>query len=344
MKYLNRNKIATLLISSLLLWSCNNESKDSNGMMPTESQVESKKQSTNAISQSMPSIIVFPSDAMLSAIGLMKEINNQGVVNYQRDYQTAFIKSPELKFAIAAIEEEFAKVGFPLEDLEQQLKKINNDAAMDEMTDIARDLRAELLNTARPDYIIELDYNLHKDNNSRGGNKALNYTLKCLDVYTTKSVSAITKANAGKDLKENDVASIIKTDIAGEIGAFKDQITGHFADLLANGIEVTLRVATTNEGGVQLDDDCGNEEIGEKINTWMKENTVNQSFKMSKNTSTEMFFTSVRIYAQDENGNKYTAYDFASDLRKSIKNGCSLDVKNKTQSIGDALILIEGTK
>ena len=65
---------------------------------------------------------------------------------------------------------------------------------------------------------------------------------------------------------------------------------------------------------------------------------------MVKNTSTEMRFTNVRIYTSDENGNSYTAYDFAKDLRKALRNGCNLDLANKTQSIGDAYLQIEGVK
>ena len=37
-------------------------------------------------------------------------------------------------------------------------------------------------------------------------------------------------------------------------------------------------------------------------------------------------------------------YDFAGELNKALKKGCSLKSKNKTQSLGDALIFIEGTK
>lgn len=338
------NKVL-LSIPFLFFCSCGGDSETGNGsMMPSDGQVAAKKQSSNAISQSMPSIMVFPSDAMLLRMGFLNEVENQGMTSYQRNYQEAFIKDPDIKFTIAVIQEQFSKAGFPLEDMEQQLKKITNDNAMDEMTGIARDLRAELLNTVRPDYIIEVDYDLKADSKSRNLNKSLTYSVRCLDAYTTKSVASVSQSEAGKELEQNDVPSIIKADFANSLSDLKMQITNHYADLLANGVEVTLRVATTNESGIQLDDDCGDDEISEKINTWMKENTVNQSFKMSKNTGTEMYFTSVRIYAQDDNGNKYTAYDFASDLRKAIKKGCSLDVKNKTQSLGDALVVIEGER
>jgi hypothetical protein len=327
------------------LFACGgSKSGENGGLMPSDDQVEDAKQSSNALTQSMPTLMIFPSDAMLDRLGFLKPVENQGTTSYQRDYQQAFIKNPDLKFAIAAIQEEFAKIGFPMEDMEQQLKQISNNNAMDEMTDVAKDARAELLNTVRPDYIIELDYELKADPQSRNLNKALTYSVKALDVYTNKAVSSVAKSNVGADKPENDVPSLIKGDLPASIGDIKTQITGHFANLLANGVEVTLRVAVSNSSDVKIDDDCGDQELNERINNWLKENTVKQAFKMSKNTSTEMYFTNVRIAAKTQDGKKYTAYDFAGELNKALKKGCNLKSKNKTQSLGDGMVVIEGTK
>lgn len=338
-----KNSFLALMISSILL-SCGGNENGNNGLMPTSEEVNSAESSANAITQSMPTLMVFPSDAMLDRMGFLKEVDNQGTTSYQRDYQQAFIKNPDIKFAIAAIQEEFAKIGFAMEDMEQQLKQISNNNAMDEVTDVARDSRTELLNTVRPDYIIELDYDLKTDAKSRNLNKALTYTVKALDVYTNKAVASISKVNVGADKPENDVPSLIKADLPSSMAELKKQITGHYANLLANGIEITLRVAVSKTSDVKIDDDCGDQELNERINNWLKDNTVKQAFKMSKNTSTEMYFTNVRIAAKNADGKKYTAYDFAGELNKALKKGCSLKSKNKTQSLGDALIFIEGIK
>jgi hypothetical protein len=329
---------------TLILSSCGGGKSGESGLLPSKDQVNSAESNENAITQSMPTLMVFPSDAMLERLGVLKAEENQGTTSYQRDYQTAFIKNPDLKFAIAAIQEEFSKVGFPLEDMEQQLKQIANNNAMDEMGDVARDIRAELLNTVRPDFIIELDYELKTDAKSRNLNKALTYSVKTLDVYTNKAVASVTKANVGVDKAENDVPSLIKSDFPASLADLKKQITGHYANLLANGVEITLRVAVSKTSNVKIDDDCGDQELSERINNWLKDNTVKQSFKMSKNTSTEMAFTNVRIAAKTKDGKKYTAYDFAGELNRAFKSGCSLKSKNRTQSLGDAFIFIEGAK
>jgi hypothetical protein len=296
----------------------------------------------NANSQTMPTIMVFPSDALLLNMGFLREIQNQGTISYQRDYQQAFIKNPDVKFAVASLQEEFANNGFRLEDMEQQLKQITNNNAMDEANGIVRDIKTELLNTVRPDYIIELDYNNVVNTRSRNGDGSMTFTVKCLDVYTNKAVASISKS--GVDMSGGvDMATKIKEIIGESMSDFKSQITSHFYDLNKNGVEITLRVAANGTSGIALDDDCGDEEIGEKIDLWLKQNTINQAFKMVKNTDVEVSYTNVRIKARDDNGMKYTAYDFAKDLKKGLKKGCGLDVNNSTQSLGDALLIIEST-
>lgn len=336
------NLIIAIIISTFL-FSCgeNNESENSNSMLPTVESSKTMKKESNAISQSMPSVMVIPADALLKRINCLSEVDNQGMTSYVRDYSKSFIQDSELRFVIAGIEEEFSNKGFSLENLEQTLKLINNNNAMDEMEGVARDLRAELMTTARPDYIIELDYELKQDPKSREVNKTLTYIVKCLDVYTNKSVASVTRANMGGESANNDVPGLVKEDFPNAINDLTGNITNHFKDLLANGIEITLRVAVMNSSAVALDDDCGDEEVGEKVISWLKENTVGSTYKMSKNTETEMFFTNVRIYSQDENGNSYTAYDFAKDLKKGLKKGCGLKVGNKTQSLGDAFLQID---
>ena len=343
---MKQNIIVFLTISTLIFTGyVQGVNKSNNSLLPTDSDIKLQKQGVNAITQSMPSVMVFPSDGMLKRLGYLKEKKNQGVVGYDRQYQQALIDDQSLKFAIAVIEEEFAKVGFPLDNLEQTLKQIVVSSAVDEMANVSKDIRAELLNTARPDYLIELDYNLITDLKSRNLNRSLTYSVRALDVYSNKTIASISKTNVGKEQKrDNDAATLIKEAFPNNFQDFRSQITQHYADLLANGVEITLRLATKNSSGISIDDYCGDKEVGESVVDWMKDNTVNQTYKMSKNTSSEIFFTNVRIYSQDEKGQKFTAYDFANSLKNEIKSGCGLDVSNKTQSIGDALIIIKGTR
>lgn len=313
--------IAAVLL--LLLFSCGTNDKQ-------------KRSITN-----LPSIMIFPSDALLERISCLKPINNQGVTSYIRDYNSAFIKASDLRFTIASIEQEFVNNGYKLENLEQTLKSITNRNAIDEVTGVAKNLRSQILNTARPDIIIELDYELKDDPNSRNINTTLTYIVKALDVYTNKSIASITRAEIGKESANNSVPSLIKEDFPTANEEFIDQVNAHFEDLNKNGVEITLRVASTESSSVQLDSYCGSEYISEKIVEWIKDNALNSNYKMNKNTSTELNFSSVRINNTDPEGNRFSAYDFAKQLKKGLEKGCDIKVDNKTQSIGDALLIIE---
>ena len=335
---------SVFLVAALLISSCGDTSSDNNGMVPTKASALKAKSEVNAITQSLPTLMVIPSDGLLQSLGCLSTTDNQGVTSYVRDYNKALVTGNDLKFVIAAIEEEFAKVGYPLENLEQQLKMIGNENAMDKAEGIARDLRAELMNTARPDYIVEIEYEAKVDTRSRNMEKMLTYIVKCLDSYTNKAISVVTRTDVGKGAGNSEIASIIKSDFPVTIKELQTVITSHYADILANGAEISLRLAVLDASGIQLDAACGDEDISEQVINWLKENSVHSTYKMVKNTSTEMRFTNVRIFTSDESGNSYTAYDFAKELKNSLGVGCGLKITNKTQSIGDAFVQIEGLK
>jgi hypothetical protein len=90
--------------------------------------------------------------------------------------------------------------------------------------------------------------------------------------------------------------------------------------------------------------DCGYQEHNERITNWLKDNAEKQAFKMTKNTSTQMFFTNVRIAAKTQDGKKYTAYDFAGELYKGLQKGSNLKSINKTRILGDSFIVVETAK
>jgi len=333
-----------LIFVIIAIYSCGGGNSGGNKMMPTADQIQNSKVVNNSISRSLPTMMVIPSDALLNKIGCLTAINNQGKTSYLRMYDKAFIVNSDLRFVIANIEGSFANVGYPIENMEQQLRMITNENAMDQMENIDRDLRAQLMSNARPDLVIEIDYEFVVDPKSRNLDKSLTYIIKVLDVFTNKAIGSVTRAGVGKENDINDIPTLIKQKFPESIEQLQSNITSYYANLLANGTEITLRVAVKQKAGISLDDLCGKDVIGEQIINWLKENTINSSYKMVKNTSSEMRFTNIRIFTSDENGNSYTAYDFAKDLKTGLHKGCGLDSYNRTQSIGDAFIQINGIK
>lgn len=337
-------KLFFFLFCYVFIISCGSNQRE-NSLKPTEKESESLKTEGNAIDQTNPTLMVFPSDALLKRLGCINQIENQGTVCYSRDFNKVFIQDSELKFVIASVEECFSKIGYPMENLEQQLKQITNDNSMDAMEGVSKDARTMLMNTARPDFIIEVDYEYKQDQMSRNPKKILNYIITALDAYTNKSIASVTRADIGSGGESASLAGLIKSDLNQNVGDFRKQIKQRFSDELANGIEITLRMSTDEKAKFKFNDEClGSVSYNDWINDWLKKNTIKSTFKPVKNTDKEMRFTNVRIKPKTENGQRYSAFDFANDLKNDFSKGCGAKATNRTQGIGDAYLVISGLK
>ncbi len=342
-------KISKLLIpfyflfSYVIIISCGSNNETS--LKPKEKEASNLETEGNAIDQTNPTLMVFPSDALLKRLGCISQLENQGTVCYSRDFNKVFIQDSELKFVIASVEECFSKIGYPLENLEQQLKQIANDNSMDAMEGVSKDARTMLMNTARPDFIIEVDYEYKQDPMSRNPKKILNYIITALDAYTNKSVASLTRADIGSGDANSSLGGLIKSDLNQNISDFQKQIKQRFTDELANGIEITLRMTTDEKANFKFSDEClGNENYNDWINSWLKKNTIRSAFKPVRNTDKEMKFVNVRIKTKTDDGQRYSAFDFANDLRNDFSKGCGAKATNRTQGIGDAYLVISGLK
>ena len=327
-------KIIYSLVFMLLALSCNYFKSPKNLDFGTK----------NTIASTKPSLMIFPSDNLLKRANCIKEVDNQGTISYIRDYKKAFVNDDKLKFVIASIQELFANNGYPIESLEQQLKQIDNQNASDEMESLAKDPKTILLNTARPDFIIEIDYQEMQDPETRDPRMLCNYILTANDVYTNKVVASITQADL-KSEEDKSIDATIKESLAKKIDEFQGQLKNRFDDINSNGAEITLRISVDDKASLNLGDEClGTQNYNDWINDWLKKNTLHQTFKPQLNTNSELKYLNVRIKATSDDGLKYTAYDFANDLKKDISKGCGISVDNKTQGIGDAYLIVKGLK
>ena len=327
-----KTKRLIYILIAFLLFSCNNRNiNDGN-----------KKDNVNLLN---PTLMIFPSDALLKRLGCLKEVENQGTTSYDRNYSKAFIQDSELKFVIASIEESFSKSNYPLENLEQNLKQINDSKTMDAVDGISTDAKTLLMNTARPDFIIEIDYEYKQDPTSRNPKKILTYLITAINAYTNKTIASITRADIGKDNEGSSLSGLIKDDLSDNIADFQKQINQHFSDMLDNGIEITFRISTDENANLHLGDEClGSVNYNDWVNDWLKQHTINSSFKSVISTEKELKFTNVRIKSKTEKGEKYTAFDFTNDLKKDFSKACGVSAKNQTQGIADAYLVLTGLK
>ena len=113
--------------------------------------------------QTVSKIMVIPADDLLKRLNCLTEKNVQGQTVYERNFQKAYIDQIDLRFVASAIADKFNKAGFQqLEDLEQAMKNMQDDAIEDEMRDVQTDALTQVLNRIRPDVVLELSYVLQK--------------------------------------------------------------------------------------------------------------------------------------------------------------------------------------
>lgn len=135
-----------------------------------------------------PTLMVMPSDAWCNEHGYMQTYDNQGTQEKVPDYKAAVSTDKQLNAVISKINNLMADRGFPLKDLQQTLKTLNNDAAEDALltskagNSVAESPLDRLRRRAKPDIIMEIDWT----ENKMGPKSSITYNLRALDAYSDK--------------------------------------------------------------------------------------------------------------------------------------------------------------
>lgn len=290
-----------------------------------------------------PTMLVIPSDQLLQRFDKIKQQEALGKTIQVRDYSGYLMTDQDSKFIISSIQSKFIDFGYPLNDLEQMLKSINDQEMLDAVDGIQKDAKTILLTSAKPDIILELDYSLQTDRSSRDYKKTLTYTIRAIDAFSNKVVATIQQTNFSDGQKSSTPASLMQAAIDKDSKTFTKQINNHFNTIIEAGRDITLRVTIENGVNLTMSDEClDGDAYSDFIIDWIKVNTLQGAYNMQRNTETEMYFTNVRIKTLNENGTQYSAYDFARELSKALNKGCGVKSKNTTQGLGDATISIKG--
>ena len=290
-----------------------------------------------------PTLMVVPSDAWCYQNEYMVDYDNQGVVKKIPDYSSALITNMELKLAIAKINDLMAERGFPLKDLEQQLKLIEQtNAEMNITTSSNGNVLAEspidrLLRTAKADIILELTWNIVR----QGPKYSLTFILEGKDAYTGKSLGGANGTSSPSFTAEMPV--LLEEAVVAHIDNFNNRLQNHFDDLFANGREVTLeiRVFADNELGIDLESEFDGYELGEIIEDWMALNTVEGRFSKLGSSENYVQYEQVRIPLYKTNGVAMDTDSFARQLRSVLrKEPYNIPVKVLNRGLGKTILVL----
>lgn len=288
-----------------------------------------------------PTLMVVPSDAWCKEHKYEQTFDNQGTLEKIPDYKTAVATDKQLNAVISKINILMADKGFPLKDLQQNLKSIANLSAEDRLitsktsgASITESPLDRLRRTAKADIILEIDWTV----NTVGPKKSITYNLRALDAYSNKQVAGA--EGTGQPSFSAELPVLLEEAVQDHMDAFAERLQSHFDDLLTNGREVVLDMRIFDTSAVDFEKEYDGYELNEIIDNWLADNCVNHRFSKSDATETMILYEQVRIPLYKANGMAQDTYGFARDLARFLGAApYNIKVKTVNRGLGRCLLV-----
>ncbi|HOE59003.1 MAG TPA: DUF6175 family protein [Bacteroidales bacterium] len=293
-----------------------------------------------------PVLMVVPSDQYCISRGYKMVFQNQGMTQTLPDYKAALQSDPDLRLVITKMGQIMADRGFPLKDLEQELKNLEQERAESSMltssssgSEMAESPIDALKRVAKADIILDLDFDIKR----QGPQKYIVFNLKGLDAYTAKQVTGV--AGAGNPSSAASPELLLEEAVLSHMDNFNAGLMRHFDDMFANGREVKVMVKVWANWGQNLESEFGpdSKELSEIIEDWFFDNCVQGRFNLSDASENFMKFEQVRIpmMRTDERGRERAVdtRSFVSDLRKYL-NELGVPSKLYLRGLGEAWLIL----
>lgn len=289
-----------------------------------------------------PTLMVVPSDAWCKEHGFEQTFDNQGTDEQIPDYKAALSTDKQLNAVISKINTLMADRGFPLKDLQQNLKSISNLSTEDRLIKSKKSGSAitespldRLRRTAKADIILEIDWTV----NTVGPKSSITYNLKALDAYSNKQVAGA--EGTGKGSFSAELPVLLEEAVQDHMDAFVLRLQEHFDDLLTNGREVVLDLRIFDSSNVDFEKEYGDYELNEVIDNWLADNCVNHRFSKSDATESMILYEQVRIPLYKANGMAQDTYGFARELARFLGAApYNIPVKTVNRGLGRCLLIL----
>lgn len=283
-----------------------------------------------------PTIMVMPSNAWCHEKGYMQTFDNQGTQVKVPDYKAAVSVDKSLNAVISKINNLMADRGFPLKDLQQTLKGLDNSAAEDALimskagNSVKETPLDRLRRRAQPDIVMELDWTV----NTVGPKHSITYNLRAIDAYSEKQIAGT--EGTGKVSFSANIPVLLEEAVQDHMDEFCDRLQNHFEDMMQNGREVSLVMKVFDNGsGLDFEKEYGDKELNEVIDDWLSDNCVNHRFNKSSGTESTLVYEQVRIPLYKENGRAMNTYDFARNMARFFKSSpYNIPIKTVNQGLG----------
>ncbi|MDA3891988.1 MAG: DUF6175 family protein [Salinivirgaceae bacterium] len=295
-----------------------------------------------------PTIMVVPSDRLCISKDYKLTFDNQGTEVVLPDYKKALQTDADLRLVISKLSGMMADRGFPLKDLEQEMKNLTAEAAEASMmtskegSGISESPIDALKRVAKADIIMDLDFQIKQ----QGPKKYIVFTLNGLDAYTSKNVASA--SGSGNPSSAATPEILLEEAVLSYMDEFNGRLMTHFEDMFANGREVKIMIKVFDGWGEDLEKDYDFEGeydmLSIHIEDWMASNTVEGRFSLSDGTENQMRFEQVRIPMMYERKGQMRAMDtrrFVNNLKKFLRHEpFMIDCKVYMRGLGEAWLIV----
>ena len=296
-----------------------------------------------------PTLMVVPSDRFCLSDGYISFFQVQGTEKSYPDYRQALQKNDELRLVITKMGSIMANRGFPLKDLEQELKSLETQQA-EQMVISSRTSGAaiyespidRLRRTAKADIILDLDFEIKR----QGPEKYISFNLKALDSYTNKQIAGV--AGAGKPSTAASADLLLEEAVLSYMDGFNAQLMKHFNTMFDKGREVTIHLMVWENAPIDLYSEYTyngiTDELGFLMEDWLAENTVEGRFTTASATESHMKFEQVRIPLYFERRDRERAMDtrrFVSQMRRYLRQKpFNIESSIHQRGLGEAWLIL----
>ena len=296
-----------------------------------------------------PTIMVVPSDRYCISQGYSQTFESQGLEQTIPDYRQAMQNDAALRLVITKMGGIMADRGFPLKDLEQELRSLERESAelamltsRESSAGIAESPIDRLKRVAQADIILDLDFTI----NSQGPRKYITFNLRGLDAYTSKNIASA--AGTGKPSTAAPADLLLEEAVLSHMDEFNGRLMRHFEDMFENGREVNLTVRVWDDATFDLYEFFPNEgmdmELIDIVEYWIEDNTVEGRYSLSDGSFNFISFEQVRIpmYYTDPRGRE-RAMDtrrFVSSLASYLRQEHNINSQIHQRGLGDAWLML----
>lgn len=296
-----------------------------------------------------PTIMVVPSEQYCISRGYYNTFSSNGIERTIPDYRRAMQNDPELRLVISKMGGIMADRGFPLKDLEQELRNLERQAAELEMlasaetgSGIAESPIDRLKRVAQADIILDLDFTVNK----RVPQQWITFNLRGLDAYTSKMIA--TAAGTGRPTTAAPTDLLLEEAVLSHMDEFNDRLMNHFEDMFEIGRETSIMVRVWDNTHFDLYESFNYEghylELIDIIEYWIEDNTIEGRYSLSDGSNNFLRFEQVRIplFTTDHTGRE-RAMDtrrFVSNLASYLRQNFNIESHIHQRGLGEAWLII----